>query len=463
MTRFDLINIVVGTIVGADIYIASAITAGLLGPFSIVIWLLAALCAIVIALVFAYCSYYVPRVGGPFAYVSEAFDDFYGFLTGWSLWIAELLALPVFAIAFVNYLQYLVPLSGGQQILVKALFLGALVLVNIIGVKAAGRVNDALTLIKLTPLLLLIVAGFGVFILEPARLLDAYQPFAPLGLGNIGPALVLIFWAYVGFEMATFPASEVQDPERTIPRAIVTGMLIVTVFYLLTNFVVYGLIPWDVLSRSPTPLILAGSALFGSLGALIMTVGALFSVSGSDESGMLGISRLTYALSIDGLFPRIFSRVHPVYGTPHMALLVQGLIAFVLSIYSGLAQLISFSVFNFAFAFALTCLALVVLKREQEAHLPGQDVLPWVGLSICLYLLYSTALLDKLVGTLLILLGIPLYVYFSPMQDIRHLKALFVSEQAILIRALERKELFLAHFIGFLHRIYRRIGEDLRG
>ncbi|MDI6718632.1 MAG: amino acid permease [Methanomicrobiales archaeon] len=463
LTSFDLVNIVVGSIVGADIYIASAITAGLLGPFSIVVWLLAAVCAIVIALVFAYCSYYVPRVGGPFAYVSEAFDDFYGFLTGWSLWIAELLALPVFAIAFANYLQYLVPLSEGERILVKALFLGTLVLVNIVGVRAAGRVNDALTLIKLAPLLLLIVAGLGAFLLEPARLLDAYQPLAPLGVGNTGPALVLIFWAYVGFEMATFPASEVQDPGSTIPRAIVTGMLIVTVFYLLTNFVVYGLIPWDALARSSTPLILAGSALFGSLGALIMTMGALFSVSGSDESGMLGISRLTYALSIDGLFPRIFSRVHPVYGTPYMALLAQGLIAFVLSVYSGLTQLISFSVFNFAFAFSLTCLALVVLKREQETRLPGQNVLPWIGLLICLYLLSSTTLLDKLVGTLLILLGIPLYVYFSPKQDIRHLKGLFISEQAILIRALEKKERFLAHFIGFLHRIWRRIGEDAGG
>ncbi len=89
LSLFDLTSIVVGSVIGADIYIASAITAGMLGPFSIVVWVIAGIFATVIALVFAYCSYYIPKVGGPFAYVSEAFDDFYGFLTGWSMWIAE--------------------------------------------------------------------------------------------------------------------------------------------------------------------------------------------------------------------------------------------------------------------------------------------------------------------------------------------------------------------------------------
>ncbi len=152
LSQFDLTNIIVGAIVGADIYIASALTAGLVGPFSIVLWAVAGLFAATIAIVFAYCSYYVPRVGGPFAYVSEAFDEFYGFLTGWSMWIAELLALPVFAIAFVNYLQALVPLTPpAAEVAVKALFIGSLTFVNIVGVRAAGRLNDALTIVKLSP------------------------------------------------------------------------------------------------------------------------------------------------------------------------------------------------------------------------------------------------------------------------------------------------------------------------
>jgi len=122
------------------------------------------ICATIIALVFAYCSYYVPNVGGPFAFVSEAFDDFYGFLTGWSIWIAELLALPVFAIAFTRYLQYFMPLNFYQQLLITGLFLFSLTSINIRGVKAAGKINDILTVIKLAPLIILIIFGFGFFI-----------------------------------------------------------------------------------------------------------------------------------------------------------------------------------------------------------------------------------------------------------------------------------------------------------
>ncbi len=457
LTYFDLTSIVIGSIVGADIYIASALTAGLLGPAALMVWIVAGACASVIAIVFAYCSYYVPRVGGPFAFVSEAFDDFFGFLTGWSIWIAEVLSLPVFAIAFTKYLQYFISLDFYQQTAVKGIFLLVLTYVNIRGVKAAGKVNDVLTIIKLAPLIILIVVGFGFFVFHPQTLTSNYLPFAPEGFGNFGTALVLIFWAYVGFEMGTLPASEVKNPRKTIPKAIISGMIIVTLFYLLTNFVVYGAINWRDLATSSTPLVLVGGILLGTVGAAMMAIGALVSVSGSDESGTLGTARLSYAMSIDGLFPKIFSKTHQKYQTPSMALIIQGIIAFGLSIYTGLSQLISFSVFNLAFAFLLTCLALLVLRKETTKKLYGQRILPWIGIIICLYLIISTSLINIIAGAIVILIGIPLYAFFSPKTDIHHLKELFVSEEAIFVRRMKKKERFLANFFGILYRTYRAL------
>jgi len=457
LTFFDLTNIIVGSIVGADIYIASALTAGMIGPFSIIIWVVAGIFATIIALVFAYCSYYVPRVGGPFAFVSYAFDDFYGFLTGWSMWIAEILALPVFAIAFVQYLQYFFPLDFFQQIVVKGLFLFGLISINIIGVKAAGKFNDFLTIIKLIPLIILIFGGIFFFIFNPRIFVTNYIPFAPLGLKNFGAALVLIFWAYAGFELGTLPASEVKDPKKTIPKAIATGMIIVTIFYISTNFVIYGTLNWSNLATTSTPLVDVALVIFGATGALIMAIGALLSVSGSDEAGLLTTARLSYAMSIDGLFPRIFSRIHPRYGTPYMALLIHGIIAFTLSIFSGIPKLISFSVFNLAFSFMLTCLALIILTKKSEKNLYGQNTLPWIGIGICLYLLYFTSMLDKVLGSALILFGILLYVFFSPKTDMHHLKELYTSEENVFIRTMERKELFLANFIRLLHKAYRKV------
>ena len=456
LTYFDLTNIVVGSIVGADIYIASALSAGLVGPAAIIVWIIAGIFATIIALVFAYCSYYVPRVGGPFSFVSEAFDDFYGFLTGWSIWIAELLALPVFAIAFVRYLQYFIYLDFFQQVLIKGLFLFLLTYVNIRGVKAAGRLNDILTIIKLAPLIILVLSGFIFLILQPNILISNYTPFTPLGLDNFGSAVVLIFWAYVGFEMGTLPASEVKNPRKTIPKAIVSGMAIVSIFYLLTNFVVYGANNWKLLSVSSTPLIMTAMVFMGSIGAIIIGIGALVSVTGSDESGILGTARLSYAMSIDGLFPKVFSKLHKKYNTPYTALIIQCVIAFSLSIYSEITSLISFSVFNFAYAFLLTCFALIVLRRKTSKQLHGQHILPWIGVAICIYLLYSTTLADKIIGIVVLSVGIILYTIFSPKTDIHHLKALFVSEESIFLRRIQKKERFLANFLQILRRIYKK-------
>ncbi len=460
LSYFDLTNIVVGAIVGSDIYIASAITAGLLGPFSIVVWVVAGIMATILAMIFAYSAYYVPRVGGSFAFVSTAFDDFYGFMAGWSMWIAEVLSLPVFALTFANYLQYFVPLSFLDQLLVKAVFLFGLTAVNIFGVKAAGRVNDVLTVAKLLPLLLLVFVGFGSFVFNPG-LLSNYAPFAPFGLGSFGTALVLIFWAYVGFELGTLPAGEVKDPKRNIPRAITAGMAIVTFFYLSTNFVIFGTVNSQRLAQTVTPLVLVGSALLGTSGAIIVSLGALVSVSGSDESGILGTARLAYAMSVDGLFPRAFSKVHPKFKTPYMALVIQAALALGLSLYSGLGDLISFSVFNLAFSFLLVSLSLVVLKRSGEKGLRGQSVLPWLGVGICLFLLYSTSLFDKLAGAALILTGVPLYLYFSPKTDIHHLKSMFTAEEAIFARNLEKKNRFLANLVRLASIAYKKIRQGL--
>ncbi len=327
-------NIVVGAIIGSDIYIVPGLVAGLIGPFALVVWIIGGAVSMILAMVFGYCSYYVPNVGGSFAFVSEAFDDFYGFIAGWSMSIAEIIALPVFAIVFTNYLQYFVPLSYGEQLLIRVIFIVVLTTINIVGVKAAGRINDVLTLAKLAPLLLIIFLGIGSIVLRPT-LLGNYTPFAPAGLSNFGTVLVLIFWAYAGFELGVLPASEVVDPKKNVPKAMITGMAIVIFFYVVTNFAVFGVVSSAELAKSPIPLVLVSAALLGSVGAVITGVGALASVSGTDETEVLGTARLIYAMSSDGLLPKGLGKVHPRFKTPYVAVIIEGVIALALMPFSG--------------------------------------------------------------------------------------------------------------------------------
>ena len=458
LSYFDLMNIVIGAIVGSDIYIVPGLVAGLIGPFALVVWIVGGAIAMVLAMVFAYCSYYVPTVGGSFAYVSQAFDDFYGFIAGWSMSIAEVIALPVFAIVFTNYLDYFVPLTFEAQLLVRVAFIVALVAVNIVGVKAAGRINDVLTLAKLTPLILVILLGVGSIIVSPGRL-GNYSPLAPLGLNNFGAVLVLIFWAYAGFELGTLPASEVVNPKKNIPRAMITGMAIVIFFYVMTNVAVFGVANWAALASSPIPLVLVSTALLGTAGAVITVVGALASVSGTDETEVLGTARLVYAMSSDGLLPKALGKIHPHFKTPYIAIIIEGVIALALMPFSGISQLISFAVFNLGICYLLVCLALAVLKKSDEHGLPGQNVLPWLGVGISLYLLYSTSFLDKVVGSVFVLIGIPLYLYFSKKTDIHQLKGEFAKEESILAWNLQKQNRFLANFVRLARKAYRRISK----
>lgn len=412
LSSFDITAIVIGSIIGADIYITPGITAGLIGPFSIIAWIIAGAFAVIMALVFAYSSHYVPKVGGPFAIVSQAHGAFFGFLSGWSMLIAEMMALPIFAIVFTRYLGFFVELDSTLQIIVKGLFIFSLTLVNVLGVKIGGKVNDALTIIKLAPLVLVIISGIIFLSNNPEKLSENYSPMIPLGLGNFGNALVLIFWAYAGFEMATLPAGEIKNPRKVIPKAIGIGITIVILFYLTTNFVLYGSVNWLDLSESNLPLVLAGTLVIGYLGGVIVSFGALSSVSGASSSFVLGVARLYYAMSEKGLFPKVFSKTHRRFKTPYVALLVQGTIAFTLSIFSSIVDLISFSVFNMAVMYVLVCFSLFVLKKDKQTTFFGQKILSMIGIGICGILIYYTSIFDKTVGSIFIIIGIVIYAVF---------------------------------------------------
>jgi APA family basic amino acid/polyamine antiporter len=453
LNAFDVTNLVVGSIIGADIYVAAALGARLLGPASILVWVFAGLIAIVIALSFSHCAAILPRVGGPYVYTKDVAGPFKGFLVGWSLLLAEWFSLAVFPVAFTQYfLSFLPGLSTIDQIALKGLFIVIIFATNVVGVKLAGKFNDLLTIGKLGPLLLLTGAGLVFIILHPRITLGRFQPFFVGGPGDIGQALVLIFWAYAGFELSTLPADEIHDARRTIPRAIAAGMLIVMVFYLTTNFVIIANVDQKALASSPAPLTVAAANIFGALpglaglGALIIAAGALISIMGADESGTIGTSRLAFAMSIDGLLPRVFSRLHSSFQTPYIGLAIICSTAFVASVIGTLSDLINSSVFLLSFTYLATGISAILLKRKYRI---GSGFLGTVvpALTIAFSALLMTQVGWQQIATSLALLGVgvPVYTFFSPKSELTELKAGFLSTQAILQRSYHQGDTFLAN------------------
>jgi amino acid transporter len=466
LSLFDVTNLVVGSIIGADIYVASAFGAKYLGPFSLVVWVLAGVIAIVIALCFAQCAALLPKVGGPYAYAKEAWGPFAGFLVGWSLWLAEWVSLAVFPVAFTQYLMFFLPnLDPIFQIAVKGLFITFLVATNVVGVRTAGKTNDVLTVAKLAPLVLFSVIGLFYIVLHPAKAAGNFTPFLPLGLGNFGLTLVLVFWAYAGFEISTIPAEETKDPKRTIPKAIVLGISIVTIFYLVTNTVLFGVMPTDQLAGSSTPLPTATGTALASLPILALVAGivvgggALISVAGSDESGMIGTSRLGYALAVDGLFPRIFAKIHPRFKTPYLGIIVTAVAAFVAA-NADMSMLIAVSVFLLAVSYFATSASIFFLRRKGLKalfHLRGGSVVPIFGTIFSLFLITQCTITQIVLGVVLLAVGVPIYVKFTTKKEIVELKGELISRESKLRGAFNQEQVFLAHALHHIKNIYRRV------
>jgi amino acid transporter len=466
LNAFDVTNLVVGSIIGADIYVAAALGARLVGPFSLVLWLIAGVIAIVIALSFSYCATMLPRVGGPYTYTKSAGGPFAGFLVGWALLLAEWLSLAVFPVAFTQYFMAFIPnLDPLSQILLKGLFIVIILVTNTVGVKSAGKFNDLLTIGKLAPLLLLMASGLLFMGLRPDIAFAKFQPFIKGDLRNAGQALVLIFWAYAGFELSTLPADEIQNPRRTIPRAIAVGMTIVACFYLITNFVIVGVVDQGTLASSPAPLTVAAANVFSitpglaRIGSLVVGVGALVSIMGADESGTIGTSRLAFAMSLDGLLPQFFSKLHRSFHTPYIGLTLICSTAFIASVFGTLSALINSSVFLLSLVYLSTCVSTVILERKHPhtAMRTTMEIsIPVLGAIFSFLLMTQVDGQEILISLILLGIGIPLYVFFSPKKELHELKEAFLSRDAILERTYSQGERFLAHILRHVKlRIYR--------
>ncbi len=470
LSLFDVTNLVVGAIIGADIYVASSFGAQYLGPFSLVVWVVAGVIAIIIALCFAICAGLVQKVGGPYAYAKEAFGPFSGFVVGWSLWFAELISLAVFPLAFTRYLSFFFPSLSNDFVLAtltKVAFVAFLAGTNIVGVKAAGRVNDVLTIAKLAPLIFFAVVGFGWIIFNLGTTAANFAPpMAPFGFDNFGMVLVLIFWAYAGFEISTIPSEEIANPEKTIPKAIVLGITIVIIFYLTTNAILFGVRNWSLLQYDAAPLASAGNSIFSSNAALaligggIIGIGALISVAGSNESGMIGTSRLGYALAADGLFPRVFARLQKRFKTPYISIIVQSVIAIVAAIYGNLTLLIAVSVFFLAVTYLATCASIFVFRRRRMVpafKVKGGMILAVLGILFSAFLISQCTPIQLALGAALLLAGVPIYIMFSPKKEITELKEALVARENVLKRIYWQERTFLAHALLHVKQWYRRI------
>lgn len=405
--------LVVGSMIGSGVFMLPAALAPY-GAASLTGWAIALCGALLLAATFAKLAVHWPCTGGPYAYVRRSFGDAAGFGIAWSYWISIWSGMAAIAVAFAGSIGAIFPALTATPVRAAACALLALwtcSVVNLIGLRQAGRLQVLVTALKLLPLLL-----FGIVALW---FVDAgnYVPFNPSGktLPQVAQVTVILtMWALCGLEVATVPAGAIRDPERTIPRATLLGTLLAGIATILACTVVIGLVPTEVLQDSGAPMADAASRIWGPGAAIGIAALAAVSTFGAINGWMMVCGQVSLAAAGDGLFPRRFARLDR-NGTPAFGILVGSVLATLLVIASYSRSLVEL----FTFILLISTSAILLPYAASSAawlRSGGRNGGRAVALLALLYSLYalSGAGAEALGwGAVLLLAGAPLYVWMK--------------------------------------------------
>ncbi len=366
-----------GTI-GAGIFGTPGAAERLTGVYSPLMFLLCGLLMAPIVLSFAAVASQFRDTGGPVRYADAAFGPFAAFQVGWAFFITRLSASAANISLLVATLDYFWPAAnhGAVRIALLALLCVALTWVNVAGARHAIASIGVLTVLKAGPLLALVIVGLTHVDSTALPIGDTPLP----SLRTTGEAVMLLVYAYVGWEAAVIPAGETRDPTRSVPRALLWALAAVTALYVLIQTVCVAVLP-DLHGAVGRPLVAVGEAVLGPMGAVLLTIGIVISVGGNVASAMFSTPRIPYALARDGSLPAAFGRVHPVYRTPAFSITVYGIAVFALAATGSFVELAKISVLTRLLIY------LIVIAAIPRLKLSGARAVAAAGAIVCIALL----------------------------------------------------------------------------
>jgi len=378
---------IVNITIGAGIFRLPSSVAASLGAAAPAAYLLCAVAMGLIVLCFADAGSRVAMTGGPYAYVEVAFGPLVGFVSGVLLWAGLTSALAAVTSFFVDSLAALVPaLSGTPAKVVIVVVLIALATLNVRGVRNANRFNEVMTVAKLLPLALLVIAGS--FAMHRENLVWQQPP----SIIAVGRASSVLIFAFLGVEAALVPSGEVKEPARTAPRAIFLAIGFVAVLYVALQIVAQGVLG-PALASARTPVADAGGQALGAWGRTLILVGSTVSMFGYVSGMTLAVPRMLFAFARDGFLPRAVAAIHPRFRTPHWAITIQTVIVGVLAT-SGKFEALAINANGLVLlVYAACCLSTVQLRRRDVRAGgipfggPAPSVVPWLALAVIVSLL----------------------------------------------------------------------------
>ncbi len=408
-----------GQVVGIGIFLTPAEMARGLAASGLVyaMWLLAGAMALTGALCYGELASRYPEAGGAYVYLREAWGEPFAFLYGWKcLLVMDPGITAALAAGLAEYVAYLVPLDAAGRRMAAVAVILLLAAVTVAGTRVAAGALVLVTVLKLALLAVIVLWGFASGSVEWGRVVPSFvrSPEAAPLVGALAGGFVSAFFSFGGWWEAARMAGEVRDPQRTLPRAFVLGIAIVTAAYVLTSAVFLGLVSAAETRDADAFAARVGERLFGPAGGTILALGVVVSVLGSLAAVMLLCPRLYVALARDGLFPARLARLHPRLGTPATAIALQAGLAILLVLVGTFSEIVAYFVFVTVAFIAASVAALYRLPPTAEGfRTPLRSVTPaiFVGLSLVLLaLLIAGRPKQALLGVGVVALGAPVYL-----------------------------------------------------
>jgi APA family basic amino acid/polyamine antiporter len=423
---FDATMIVMGGIVGSGIFVTPATVARSVTSTALIVgaWLIGGVVALLGAFVYAELAARRPDVGGQYAYLRDAYHPATAFLYGWALLLViQTGGMAASAVTFARYALELVPLRLPEGVL-ATLALGALTVVNCLGVRAGGELQSVLMVLKIVAVVALVGSGLllgGAPAAAATAATATASPASPLLLvGAMGSALVPVLFSYGGWQTAGFVAGEIREPSRNLPRALLGGVVGVIALYVLVAFACVHVLGPDGLARTSTPALDVMRRTFGSRGATLLAAAVALSTLGFLSQSILTAPRVYFAMADDGLFFARVGRLHPRTQAPVAAIVLQGALAIVIALWGRYDGILSYVVsIDFIF-FGLTALSLFRFRRRDSAPpgylAPGHPVTTLAFVAVCWGVVLATFVghpRDSLIGLGLVLAGFPVYLVWQ--------------------------------------------------
>ncbi|MGC7873173.1 amino acid permease [Desulfosporosinus sp. SYSU MS00001] len=419
----DLTALGIGAIIGTGIFVLTGVAAAeYAGPALVLSFVISGIACAFAALVYAEFASMVPVAGSAYTYSYAALGEFFAWIIGWDLMLEYALACSTVAIGWSGYFVKLLQglgvnlpawgtLSAGSGGLVNIPALAIALLITwllSLGVKESTRVNNIIVAVKLFAVLVFIVVA--IFYVKPAN----WQPFMPYGWNGVFRGAAIVFFAYIGFDAVSTAAEEVKNPQKDLPRGIIASLIVCTVLYIIVTAILTGAVSYTKLNVS-APIALALQVMHQNWAAGIISIGALGGITTVLLVMLYGQTRVFYAMSRDGLLPKIFSETHPIHKTPNKSTWLTGIIVAIVAGLTPIDVLAEMVNIGTMAAFVFVSIAVIVLRKSQP-DLPRAFRCPGVPVVPLLAALFSLFLMFKLPGAtwirFLVWLFIGLLIYF---------------------------------------------------